>query len=101
MLHPISNSDGDDQYVVDWDNVTDADSYLLEESGDPYFSNPTVAYSGSSSQYDVTGQPGGTWRYRVRAYGAPGSSPWSSDRVVVPVLIYLPVVTRNLSGPVR
>jgi hypothetical protein len=102
ILHPILNSDGDDQYAVKWEAVTGADSYLLEESDDSYFDDPSVVYSGSSLQYDVTGQGGGTWRYRVRAYGTSGSSPWSSDqRVVVPVLVYLPVVARNWSGPVR
>ena len=97
LLHPIFNPTGDDQYVVDWDGVTGADSYVLEESSDPYFASPTVVYSGSDLQYEATGQPGGTWRYRVRAYGAAGNSPWSGEQqVVVPVFMYLPLVSREL-----
>jgi subtilisin family serine protease len=102
LLHPISNPAGDDQYVVDWDVLTGADSYLLEECSDPYFESPTMVYSGSDPQFEVTGQPGGTWRYRVRAYGTAGNSPWSSEqRVVVPVLVYLPLVSRDLAESTR
>jgi hypothetical protein len=31
-------------------------------------------------QYNVTGQAGGTWHYRVRAYNWAGDSPWSGIR---------------------
>jgi hypothetical protein len=96
VLHPISNPEGADHYVVAWEQVVEADTYVLEESSDPYFASPSVVYSGGDLQHEVAEQPGGTWRYRVRAYGAAGSSPWSEhQRVVVPVLVYLPAVARN------
>jgi len=78
ILADISNPDGNGDYVVDWSDATGATGYRLEEDDNASFSSPTVRYSGSTSQYQVTGQAGGTWYYRVRASNASGSSPWSN-----------------------
>jgi thermitase len=95
---PIDNGDGDREYLVDWLDVTDATSYALEQSRDLYFAAPTEVYSGTMSEFLVTDQPGGTWHYRVRAFGADGRSPWSDQQLaVVPVWGYFPLVAMKYS----
>jgi len=76
-LYPISNPDGDGDYVVDWSDVSGATGYTLEEDDNASFSSPTIRYSGANSQYTVSDQPPGTYYYRVRAFNAAGESPWS------------------------
>jgi hypothetical protein len=95
-LSPISNIDGDGSYLVDWSDVTGATSYTLEEDDDPIFASPTTVYSGANSQYQITGQDGGTWFYRVRASGSAGSSPWSNvESVYVVIRTYLPLIGKD------
>ena len=81
-LYPIGNLDGNGDFLVDWSDVVDASSYLLEEDDNSGFSTPTVRYTGASTQYDVTGQQGGSWYYRVQASNAYGDSPWSNTEPV-------------------
>lgn len=83
-LLPIDNSDGD--YLVDWDDVPNADSYTLEEDDDPNFGSPLVRYTGPDSQFQVVDQLAGTWHYRVRASNVSGESPWSAPQSVEVVL---------------
>jgi hypothetical protein len=98
VLLAISNPGGDGDYLVDWTDVSGATGYTLEQSPGPYFAHPEVVYTGSASQYSVTGQPGGTWYYRARASGPAGSGPWSNVRsTVVTSRIYLPQVLRGYS----
>ncbi|MFC2015690.1 S8 family serine peptidase [Chloroflexota bacterium] len=95
-LHPIDNVDKDDQYLVDWTGPEEATSYTLEESSSPYFEDPTEVYSGDLPQHQVTGQSGGTWYYRARAFGPGVRGPWSNrETVVVPLWLYQPLVARN------
>lgn len=97
-LFPIDNADDDDAYLVDWSDVADATSYVLEESLTPYFEAPTEVYNGAASQFDVAGQAPGTRFYRVRALGVDlYRGPWSAaESVVVPAWIYLPLVSNGL-----
>jgi subtilisin family serine protease len=96
FLNLIDNEDGDDEFLVSWVEVPGATSYRLEESGDVYFHTLREAYTVTVPLFPVTGQPGGTWHYRVRAVGASGKSPWSHQRsVMVPVVIYLPLVAKD------
>jgi thermitase len=81
-LNPIYNPDNDGNYVVDWGDVANATSYLLQEDDDAAFPSPTIAYSGPSSQYPVSSKEPGTWYYRVYASNANGSSPWSAVQSV-------------------
>lgn len=79
-LSNIQNPSSEDAYTVDWSDVTGATSYMLQEATSADFS-PTATitrYVGSDTQYDVTGQRGGTWYYRVRALASAGSSLWSN-----------------------
>jgi thermitase len=97
VLEPIDNDDGDGDFDVIWSDVpTTPVTYTLEASDDPYFSDPSTVYSGTTSQYSVVDQPRGTWHYRVRAFGRDGKSPWSNqESAVVMTYIYLPVVVTN------
>ena len=81
-LYSISNTDGDGDYVVDWSDVSGATGYTLQEDDNPSFSSPTTRYSGSNSQFTITGQPAGTWHYRVSALNAGGDSMWSNVQSV-------------------
>ena len=82
VLLPISNPDGNGDYPVDWSDVTGATSYRLEESNSIEFSYPITLYEGAASQFQVTGQVGGTWYYRVLASNPGGDSPWSNIATV-------------------
>jgi hypothetical protein len=93
-LQPISNGDNDGNYTVDWSDVVTATGYTLEQANTPYFNAPQVVYSGSTSQFVVSGHGSGVWYYRVRAAAATGSSPWSgaqsattTGKVFVPGMI--------------
>ena len=78
VLFPISNPDGNGNYLVDWSDVIGATGYELQEDDNPAFSSPTERYSGADSQYQVSGQAGGIWYYRVRASSPAGDGLWSN-----------------------
>jgi hypothetical protein len=82
ILAPIDNPDGDGSYQVQWSASAGATGYLLEEDDNPAFASPTDHDTGLATTFDVTGQDGGTWYYRVRAYNSAGDSPWSDSRSV-------------------
>ena len=82
VLFPISNPDGNGDYLVHWSDVTGATSYRLEEDDNPAFTTPTARYTGESSEFQIYGQEPGTWYYRVRASNAFGDSSWSNIEVV-------------------
>jgi hypothetical protein len=99
ILRPIDNLDHRGDYTVTWTQVVSATSYALEESANPYFSEPRLVYSGTLTQTNILDQPGGSWYYRVRAFGPPGKGPWSgSQSTVVYALVHLPVVAKNFSA---
>ncbi len=96
-LLAIDNADGDGYYVVEWNKVQDATSYILEESPSQYFDHPTEVYAGTGRKYVATSQPGGSWHYRVRASKSAGKSPWSQRQSVsVKTLLYLPMAVRTV-----
>lgn len=94
----IDNNDHNGSYLVDWSDVGGATSYLLEQSGSPYFEAPNQIYNGSTSQFQVDNQPGGVWYYRVRTVASGGQSQWSSKQSAsVYVDAYLPIVRKKPS----
>jgi subtilisin family serine protease len=79
-LSPISNAGNGADYVVDWDDATNADWYVLEEDDNDAFSSPLTRYIGANSEYTVTGQRANRWHYRVRAFNELGASlTWSAS----------------------
>jgi hypothetical protein len=80
--------------------VSDATSYTLQEDDNSDFTSPTRRYWGTTSYFQATGQPVGTWYYRVRASNHVGFSPWSNTRSVLvkPLRLYFPLVPRDYSG---
>lgn len=76
-LFSISNADGDNTYLVDWSDVSGATGYELQEDDNSAFSSPKLVYSGPFSQYQVNGQGGGLWYYRVRAVFGGWKGSWS------------------------
>jgi subtilisin family serine protease len=81
-LNPISNSDGNGEYLVDWTGSATATSYLLQVDSSPDFGSPATAYNGPASEFTVVGQGPGTWYYRVRATASTGVSDWSNTQSV-------------------
>ena len=101
VLAQIDNIDRDGQYVVDWAPVPTAPvTYTLEQSDNSYFVNPVEVYNGLALSYPVSGQPAGTWHYRVRAFGTNGKSPWgNASSTVVRSVTFLPIVaTKPMIG---
>jgi hypothetical protein len=101
QLYDIANPDGEANYQVEWSAVVGATDYTLQEDDDPAFSSPTTRYLGPDNSFPVTGQPDGTWHYRVLANGPGGAtSEWSlpkSTRVGGPLarIALLPVLVRT------
>jgi subtilisin family serine protease len=78
VLSAINNPFGEDTYTVNWNDVPNADSYRLQQADNPSFSEPDNRYQGTDTSYLVTGQPAGTWYYRVQSINSDGISAWSS-----------------------
>ncbi|MBN1922245.1 MAG: S8 family serine peptidase [Anaerolineae bacterium] len=98
VLAPISNPSQADAYLVNWSDVSGATGYRLEQSANSAFSAVTVRYNGTASQYQVTGQPGGTWYYRVfTLVGASESGPSNTASTVVTASL-LSAPTLNVIG---
>ena len=76
-LLPIENG-GEPNYVVDWTEPTAGEFYILYESDDPYFEDPTTYDTGQESQKFISGQPAGTYYYRVKSYNTGGASRYSN-----------------------
>ncbi|MCD4738359.1 MAG: S8 family peptidase [Anaerolineae bacterium] len=77
----LNNLPAEGDYVLDWNDVSDAVSYTLEESTSASFTTSFVRYIGTSSVYNVTGQRAGTWYYRVQARNASWmTSDWSNTQ---------------------
>ncbi len=75
----LTNLPAEGDYVLDWNDVSGAVSYTLEESASASFTTSFVRYIGANSVYNVTGQRAGAWYYRVRARDASWTtSDWSN-----------------------
>lgn len=79
-LDPIDNASGEDAYVLIWSPSPGASYFTLEQADSPSFGNSQARYVGTALSYSVTGQPEGTWYYRVRAHNLAGSGPWSGTQ---------------------
>ena len=94
LLNPITNPGEQDVYQLTWSLVPGALGYRLQESVTSTFSaDVTTRCVGVATVYNVTGQSGGTWHYRVQAYNEVGNGPWSTVQTTY-------VATAPLPAPV-
>ncbi len=77
-LADITNPGSDGDYLVDWNDVDRAVTYVLEEDDHEGFSSPMIIANTATSSFSVQNQLPGFWAYRVRAVNASGSGPWSN-----------------------
>lgn len=82
ILNEIADPDWDGEYTVSWGAVANANSYILEEDITDSFSNPIEVYNGPNTATVVTGQPAGTYFYRVKAANTLGASDWSDSKSI-------------------
>jgi PKD repeat protein len=79
VLSAIDNAIGAMQYAVTWTSVSDASSYLLQESTSAAFTNPSTAYAGSQTSASISGKTAGmTYYYRVASITGTYQSNWSN-----------------------
>jgi hypothetical protein len=71
---PATSTTG--SYTLTWGTGAGSASYELEEDISGTFSNPTLIYQGTALSFNVTGQPNGTYYYRVRGVNALFQGPW-------------------------
>lgn len=70
-------------FTLKWSTVLDEGvHYILEESVDPEFSNPSMIYSGSDEQLTMYGRGAGRYFYRLRLEIAGQTSDWSNGVLV-------------------
>jgi hypothetical protein len=77
-LNPISNPGGLGEYLVGWDAVALADTYILEESRYDTFDGAVEVYAGPDTSHLVSGHGASRYFYRVKARNAWGDSGWSN-----------------------
>jgi formylglycine-generating enzyme required for sulfatase activity len=80
-LNPISNGDGDANYIVSWTEQPArlADTYTLQEATNAAFTiGLRVICTTTQQSCDVTDKLGGTYYYRVRGENIWGYSTWSN-----------------------
>ena len=82
VLNSIPDPDGNGNYTVSWDSTELAESYTLEEATNANFTDAIVSYQGTGTLHTVTGQPAGTYYYRVKATNGWGDSRWSNVQSV-------------------
>jgi len=77
-----TSPDNDGSYTVSWNEVYNAESYLLEEADNGNFTSSIVVYNGNNSFFNISNKPNGTHFYRVRAINQAGESDWSNILLV-------------------
>ncbi|MGC9393584.1 MAG: S8 family serine peptidase [Anaerolineae bacterium] len=77
VMTAIDNPTNADAYAVQWSSVAGAYAYELVQDMTSSFIVPITRYVGASTAYDITGQPDGTWYYRVRTTHGDLIGPWS------------------------
>jgi hypothetical protein len=84
VIDPIDNSDQDNAFVVSWKNPGAIGTYILEESMDPVFPSPNVAYQGPAFSWEVPAGSKfpGTYYFRVKTRTDYGDSDWSAVQSV-------------------
>lgn len=81
LSNTLSTESG--SFILKWSRLEEEDvNYVLEESTDSEFLNPTTIYTGSDDVSTLYGRGAGQYFYRVRAEAAGQTSDWSNGVVV-------------------
>ncbi len=82
---PVLNTINDTNliYTVSWNNVSGAQSYVVEEATNSAFISAITVYNGPGTAVNISGKPFGTYYYRVKACSASlGCSNWSNPQSI-------------------
>jgi hypothetical protein len=77
-LLPIDNGDGDGSYTIHWTEISEVETYILEESTDVGFSGTVEVYEGPLTSTDIVGRWAARYYYRVKARSGSVEIPWSN-----------------------
>ena len=79
VIDRIDNADQDNVFVVSWKNPGVGGTYILEESMDPAFPSPNVAYQGPALSWEAPAgsKYPGVYYFRVKTRTDDGESAWS------------------------
>lgn len=94
ILNSVTNS-GSSSFTVSWNAVTNASSYVLNQSTSSTFTQSTQLYSGSATSFSVSNLSSGTFYYQVIAYNGTTSSPVSN---IILVTVSSTIVSTVLEG---
>lgn len=78
VLQAINNPSGAYQFQVQWNAVSNATKYTLQQSLSSTFSNPQTVFNGSATSTSITVTNAGTYYYRVTASNSNTTSPASN-----------------------
>ncbi len=82
VLNAITPPGASPSYLVDWDPVSRAESYTLEQATASDFSDAEVIYDGSDTSYEIASEGIAHYHYRVRAHNQFGPGDWSNVQSV-------------------
>jgi parallel beta-helix repeat protein len=96
VLNLVDSNPSDADYNLNWNSITNALGYELQEDSSAAFSAPLNAYKGSNLALNVINQSEGDYFYRVRAYNKYAAGPWSN--VVNITVDIAPTAPKNLTA---
>jgi parallel beta-helix repeat protein len=96
LLNLVDINELDRDYELNWNSLTNALGYELQEDSSTVFGSPMTAYKGPGLAVNIINKTDGTYFYRVRAYNKYFESPWS---IVVNVTVdMVPGAPENLTA---
>jgi parallel beta-helix repeat protein len=78
VLNLVDSDPSDADYSLNWNSITNALGYELQEDSSAAFSAPVNAYKVSNLDVNIINQSEGDYFYRVRAYNKYAAGPWSN-----------------------
>jgi hypothetical protein len=79
-LIPISNPDGDGNYIVIWSSASFASSYTLQEATNPAFADASQPCAGPDTSCPIHDRWAARFYYRVRGHNSSGAGSWSNTQ---------------------
>ncbi|HEX4068460.1 MAG TPA: glycosyl hydrolase family 18 protein [Candidatus Babeliales bacterium] len=78
VLQPINNPSASSQFQLQWNAVSNATAYTVQQSTNSSFSNPQTVYTGSATSTSISVGAAGTYYYYVTASANNATSPMSN-----------------------